>query len=225
MQNSRLPRLIPSSATSPSLSDWLATACHSGDLPSAKAAVAEGASVNEKGKVHGLGYPDLPLAITVSRQHHDVVVWLLSCGADPNGYGIMFRAAAMISTSAVLQLLVDVGGDVNRESHGRSPLYWALTSPLNSEEMVRVLLAQPSLDCHLTYQGKTPEQSARDKGKPALADMIAQEVSGKGLPVLRGALLVVTVCVVAVAGRSRDERHWYGHCLARFITHVPAVWA
>ena len=53
-----------------------------------------------------------------------------------------------------------------------------------------MLLAQPSLDLTITYKGKTPEEYGRYNGSPALADVIAQEVSGKGLLVLHGALLV-----------------------------------
>ena len=86
------------------------------------------------------------------------------------------------STAAILQLLIDAGGDVNRESRGQSPMYDAVLA--NSEDNVRVLLAQPSLDLTITYEGKTPDQYSRDWGeRPAVADMIAREVSGRGMPV------------------------------------------
>ena len=169
--------LFSFAADAPSLSDQLVTACISGDLPSAKAAVAGGASVNDEGKGPGWLFAMLPLAAAVDSGRHDVVVWLLSHGADPNGGYVIFHGA-WNSTAAILQLLVDAGGDVNRLSGSRPPLVVAIGS--NSEDKVRVLLAQPSLDVTATYDGKTPEQYARDEGKPAVADMIAQEVRGVG---------------------------------------------
>ena len=66
------------------LADRLVAACHNGDLPSAKAAVADGASVNEEGEALGWFDSIPPLEAAVYREHHDVVVWLLSHGADPN---------------------------------------------------------------------------------------------------------------------------------------------
>ena len=179
---------MSSSGASPSLADRLIKACDNGDLPSAKAAVADGASVNEKGTAPGvLGLTVFPLAAAVDRNHDDVVVYLLSHGADPNGNGVM-DVGACFSTAASLQLLIDAGGDVNRECGGRPPLFLAVEC--NSVAKVRVLLAQPSLDFTVKFHGKTPEQYARHYGYPALAGMMAQEVSGKGLPVL------LTACAV-----------------------------
>ena len=184
-----LPRMSSSGAP-PSLADRLVTACFYGDLPSAKAAVADGASVNEKGWAPWGGKP-LALEAAAFRRHHDVVVWLLSHGADPNGDAVMWYGT-YYSTAAILQLLIDAGGDVNRESCGQPPLFTAVRGN-NSEDKVRVLLAQPSLDFTIKHKGKTPEQYARDYPRPAVADMIAQEVSGKGLPVFTACAL--TVCV------------------------------
>ena len=167
---------MSSSGASPTLADRLVTACINDDLPSARAAVADGASVNEQGTAPW-GDVVLPLRATVSKQHHDVVVWLLSHGADPNGGNVMFHGIVN-GTAAILQLLIDAGGDVNRESHGWPPLFAAVL--FNEQDNVRVLLAQASLDFTIKFDGKTPEQYARDKGRPALADMIAQEVSGQG---------------------------------------------
>ena len=152
------------------------TACYDGDLRSAKAAVADGASVNKEGTpADWVAAP--PLAAAVARKHHDVVVWLLSHGADPNGCAVMFNGVHN-STADILQLLIDAGGDVNRNGGDRPPVFWAVY--LDSVDKVRVLLAQPSLDFHNKYGLKTPEEYARANRKPALADMIAQEVSGKG---------------------------------------------
>ena len=171
---------MSSSGAAPSLADRLVTACDNGDLPSAKAAVADGASVNEKGKPPAWSFALLSLAATAYRQHHDVAVWLLSHGADPNGHKVMYYGARY-STAVILQLLIDAGGDVNRESVGQPPLWHAVRGN-NRQANARVLLAQPSLDFAVVCYGERPEQFARNEGKPALADMIAQEVSGKGFP-------------------------------------------
>ena len=164
------------------LAERLVTACHNGDLPSAKAAVADGASVNKEGKVPGLFSTDLPLTAAVLNKHLDVAVWLLSHGADPNGDAVM-HSGAYNSTAAILQLVIDAGGDINRESGGEPPLLTAVRGE-NSEDNVRVLLAEPSLDFTIKSEGKTPEQVARDCGKSAVADLIAQEVSREELAVL-----------------------------------------
>ena len=57
---------------------------------------------------------------------------------------------------------------------------------VDSMDKLLVLLAQPCLDFTTKYEDKTPEQYARDNDRPAVADMIAQEVSRKGLPSLHG---------------------------------------
>ena len=166
------------SSAPPSLADRLVRACWDGDLPSAKAAVADGASVNKEGRTAGWIGPWLPLVSAARRQHLDVVVWLLSHGADANGDRVMWHGGCN-GTDAILQLLVDAGGDVNRSSGWGPPLFPAVYGD-GSEDKVRVLLAQPSLEFTTTYQGKTPEQYALDNRRPAAADMIAQEVSGEG---------------------------------------------
>ena len=206
---------MSSSRASPSLADRLATACDNGDLPSAKAAVADGASVNQKGKPSAWYFTLLSLAAAAYRQHHDVAVWLLSHGADPNGHKVMYYGARY-STVAILQLLIDAGGDVNLESWNVPPLFAAVDG--GGEDKVRVLLAQPSLDLTIQYNGKAPEQFARHKGKPALADMVAHEVSGEGTAHFDWGTSGCAdgVCGVAVAGRSRDERRWYDRCFTRY---------
>ena len=170
-----------SSCAAPSLADRLVTACSTGDLPSAKAAVVDGASVNEKGKAPGWGGSLVtPLAAAVFKKHHDVAVWLLSCGADPNGDDVM-RGGSYGSTDVILQLLIDAGGDVNRGtgSYGQPPLFSAVEGD-NSKGKLRVLLAQPALDFTIEYDGKTPEQYALEKGRPKVARRIAKEVRTTG---------------------------------------------
>ena len=164
------------------LADRLVTACLYGDLRSAKAAVADGASVNEKGRSAPWVDPAPPLAAAVNRRHYDVVVWLLSHGADVNGDHVLWNGAVH-STAAILQL-IDAGCDLNQEIGG-SPLLTAAWGNDNANK-VRVLLAQPSLDLIVQHNGKTPEQYALYRTAPPLEAMIAREVSGTGLPTSRG---------------------------------------
>ena len=118
----------------------------------------------------------LPLAAAVAHQHRAVVVILLSHGADPNGSGVMGHGA-YDSTTEILQLLVDAGGDVNRKSGWRPPIFGAIDTPAGDVAgKVRVLLSQPSLDLTITDGGKTAEQYARERGKTVIASMIAAEV-------------------------------------------------
>ena len=50
-----------------------------------------------------------------------MALWLLSHGADPNGDEVMYYDASN-STACILRLLIDAGGDVNRESFRYPPL-------------------------------------------------------------------------------------------------------
>ena len=154
--------------------DRLVTACLRGDLLSAVAAVADGSSVNGKGVLPGWSAV-LPLTVAVASKQLDVVAWLLSHGADPNGDTVM-TTGARHSTAAILQLLIDVGGDVNRGVSGRPLLFPAIDG--GREDNVEVLLAQPCTDLTVTNHGKTLEQYVRNSGGPAVADLIADEVSG-----------------------------------------------
>ena len=165
-----------SSASLP-VADRLVAACWNRDLPSAQAAIADGASVTEPGKESGWGGWWLPLKAAVYKQHLDLVVWLLSLGADPNSDGVMYYGAGY-GTPAILQLLIDAGGDVNRESRKRLPLTKAAEN--NRDRNAQVLLAQPALDFTVTRKGKTPEQWARDERRHRIIKLIEEEVRGRG---------------------------------------------
>ena len=111
--------------------DRLVTACYNGDVASVEAAVADGASVNTKGRGSPFSANCLPLRMAVSMEHHDVVVSLLSHGADPNGDFVMCNGV-LIRSPDILQLVIDAGGDVNRDSGGRPLLFWAIQSSWSS---------------------------------------------------------------------------------------------
>ena len=176
----------------------LATACDSGDIPSAIAAVADGASVNKEGITRG--WLLLPLTAAVRNKDLPVVVWLLSVGADPNGDDVMWYGS-IESTAAILQLLIDAGGDVSGESDGVPRLHAAVAD--NNEGKVRALLAQPSLDLTAICDDQTAEQSARSRCRTALADMIAQEVRETFVVVACVPLrLPLTVLRLLYAGRE-----------------------
>ena len=151
-------------------------ACFHGDLQSAKAAVADGASVNQSETTRRAGsiiaeLPELPLAVAVATNaDRDVVQWLLSVGADPNGHMVMPYCATTASTD-ILQLVVDAGGG---EGCGvLLPLLLAIAYKRTNN--VRLLLAQPSLA--ITDGGVFLETHARGEGCHGLADIIAREVS------------------------------------------------
>ena len=153
----------------PTDSDRLVAACGSGDLPSARAAVAAGASVNGEGTSRDGTW--LPLESAVMRRHRAVVVWLLSQGAHSGEKSVMFHAA-VCSAPDILQLVIDAGGDVSGASGGMPPLYFA-----TREDNVRLLLAQPSLDLSVMRHEQTAEQFARDQGRHWVADLMSREVS------------------------------------------------
>ena len=175
--------------SSPSLANRLATACYRGDMVAAKAALADGASVNEAGSVPGWGRAEPPLVPAVYKKHYDTVVWLLSHGANTNGVLVMADVAGATS-SDVLQVLIDVGGDVNRHGGGWPPLFKAILHSLEANGWV--LLGQPSLDVDVANGGNTAEWFARVRGFLALADAIVEEVSGSQREVF--SVLRFTVC-------------------------------
>ena len=163
-------------APSTSPADRLIGACWTGDLPLAAAAVADGAVVNEVGGDAYGGW--LPLTSAVYKKQPDVVVWLLSLGANPNGNRIMMHGA-INATAEILQLLIDAGGDVNRktgglvsrDSVGSSLLCMAVYH--RCVDSVRVLLAQPRLSDATLLSGRSEAMAARE---PDLESAISEEV-------------------------------------------------
>ena len=160
------------------LADRLVAACSRGDLLSVQAAVADGASVNEKGETPGDLHTYRPLTQAVMCRHDDVVVWLLAQGADPSGDGVLEVCACR--SPKTLQLLVDAGGDVNVKTGAvqQTPLFSAVY--YNRVDSARILLAQPSLDFTVANYGQTTEQYLRPRSHLPVALLCAQEVSGGG---------------------------------------------
>ena len=154
--------------------DRLVSACFLGDVPSAKAAVADGAIVNAKGTTP-FGVTQLPLSAAVFKARYDVVVWLLSVGADPNGDLVMWYGTRN-GVPAILQLLIDAGGDVNRKCGGSRPLERAVQRDIG-DTLVPLLLAEPSLDCARAFGVRPLEVAVRAVAIPALADAIVHEVT------------------------------------------------
>ena len=138
------------------MNDSLVRLCEAGDFPAVLAALAHGANVNERGR-DTYRHRQPPLAAAVRGEHYSLVLHLLSLDADPNGDEVM-GWAAWNSTPAILQLLIDAGGDVNRASGGRLPVFVAMSTVFGSSRFagaraeppvtaqLRVLLDQPSLD-------------------------------------------------------------------------------
>ena len=159
--------------------DKLVSACLDGILPAVKASIAGGASVNDLGK-NKYGGVYAPLTAAVTYQHADVVHYLLSRGADAKGRDVM-TAAVGNSTPAILQLLIDAGGDLN-VAHGLSiapPLFAASLAHGDVAAKVGVLLAQPGLELVANeVMGQSPEAFASARDKPDVAAMIRAEVSG-----------------------------------------------
>ena len=148
------------------------TACMNGDLSSARAAVADGASVNKGAYIpHAPFATPLAPAAIVSR---DVTAFLLAQGADPNGHGVMCTSAGHGGADA-LQLLIDAGGDVNWDSVGQAPVVSAIG--LDNVSTVRVLLAQPSLDVTVKYDHDSLNDLARRRGVGAVKRVVGKAVS------------------------------------------------
>ena len=151
-------------------------ACYHGDLPSVRSAIAEGASVNDPGRVAPASgpswqWPVRPLYAAIYKRADDVVVHLLAHGADPNGANVVW-AGAYFGTPRILQLLVDAGGCVNSETAGRPPLFWTIN--MNKRDMTIVLLGQPSLDLAATHAGVSVEEAA--EGNELVEGMVLREV-------------------------------------------------
>ena len=173
------------------------TACLAGEVPAAKAAIASGASVNDKGK-NKYGSVHTPLAAATSRQQMKLVRHLLGVGADPNGQDVM-SSAVLSATPDILRLLLDAGGDLNK-SNGRvlaPPVFATALAGGDVEAKLRLLLAEPGLDLTATFISG-PEAFALSRDKPVVAAMIHDEVWRSRC---KGVGAEIDVCVPIVCRR------------------------
>ena len=152
-------------------------ACLSGDLASVRTVVEDdGASVDEVGTAPGGDAAVVPLHAAVTSQNIDLVTWLLSRGASPNGDGVM-RVGAGSRNPAIFQLLIDAGGSVNRASEGIPPLFEALRE--SNKGCLKVLLRDPWTALWCKYNTRTAVETARViHRRNDLAKLIQDEVRG-----------------------------------------------
>jgi ankyrin repeat protein len=106
----------------------------------------------------------------VWRKRREVVVALLAAGADANVKNKFGETAvswaAYDSTADILQLLIDVGGSVNKpDVDGRPPLITSVRMNLG-DLAARLCVLMPELDLDVTYEGKTAEKWAEEDGCP-----------------------------------------------------------
>ena len=160
-------------APAPTLADQLVIACSNEDVEAAEELILGGANPNHAGMVPGWSPDVLPLYAAVYLDHYDLIVMLLAHGADPGLDNAMY-ARACFAQEPTLELLFDVGGDVNQTYSGRPPLFWAIL--VGSTENVDLILDHQGLDLTTKWEGKTAEQYARSLNKPNIAIQIAKEV-------------------------------------------------
>ena len=115
-----------------------------------------------------MGEPNvLPLFVAAECQDFDMVVLLLSHGADPSGDSVMY-CGVLGSSDAILQLLIDAGGDVN----GHDLILTAMAVP----RRLQLLLDQPLLNLNVKYNGVYPALYARMRGLAEASELIDYEV-------------------------------------------------
>ena len=110
----------------------------------------------------------------------------------------LWTYGAYDSTAAVLQLVIDAGGDVNQSRDGAMQLFAAVRCHIEGNARVP---AQPCLDLTIALEGDTPEQYVTPEFDPALVDVIAQEMRGEeGCPFCTGAFHGVGVASGGLCG-------------------------
>ena len=82
--------------------------------------------------------------------------------------------ACFWATGALFKIVVAAGGDVNRVSGGRPPLFNAVEA--RNEETARALLEDPRVDLATLHTGMSAEEYARDRNRPGIEVEIAREV-------------------------------------------------
>ena len=201
----------------------LVLACWDNDMLSVRAAVADGASVNKTADVQALPKALSPLRAAVWQRNDGIAVFLLQKGADPNGHFVM-NCCAYVSLHITLQLLVDMGGNVNRPSL----MFLLPFSDIDAESKMQVLLNEPSLDLTVKHADlASAEQHARMVTKHALADMIAQETARRAALSSadhRAWVALETYASVRRLSAVRLDDHVHAPCVQALFSHVRFVW-
>ena len=157
------------------LADRLVVACRNGDVPGARAAIADGALVNDKGMAEGWTGKAYPMWLAVYYRNPYIVALLLSHGADTSP---VMDTAAYYGNATVLQLLIDAGGDVNQKDPSGTwlPLFGAIRRGRSDMKRAKIILSHPSADLHVLHHGQTTVQFARQYNNEPIAVALEQEV-------------------------------------------------
>ena len=147
----------------------------------ASASLADGASLRVNattGVTTVISCFESPLTLTVLRDQHAVVSYLLSRGANPSGRPLVLACGQ--KSAALVQLLLTAECDVNAPAsvNGETPLFYAIASDVECADKVEALLGQRSLDLTVTNRfGLLAEDAAAVQDKPDIALFISDEVS------------------------------------------------
>jgi ankyrin repeat protein len=150
-----------------------------GTLTSAGVGTALTSGIPVNGQHSRDGFTALDCAVRNS--HYDLVVALLAAKADTNIHDASGRTsvwhAAVYSTAAIMQLVIDGGGIVNiADKDGSTPLIeLTVTKCGDAAARLGVLLARPELKLDAKYRGWTAEQLAAVTGHGELKAAIAEE--------------------------------------------------
>ena len=159
--------------------------CYEGKLDAVKAALAQGASVNDDASTcTDGGKRSRPLVAAIEREHTAILHHLLSLGAQASFADPAIMLAAVKAPLHILDSVITAGGDVNKTSRAhawKSPLFELLEngSKPQAKEKLQRLLVEPVLDLGKVtnaYFDATPAQHAILYRHSDFAAMIEDEV-------------------------------------------------